>query len=513
MMGRVLLNLVSIPVGILSASLLSKAITSAVNTIPSQVAQYGFLLVSIMILTQIVTASLSIFHDLNLKKQVNSCKRDLYQVFLSNSLSALYAENSGDAKEKLSDDFNTVINKYANVYPGIVCGIITVASYFIYLASKDLLISIILLIISLLQILPPFIVEKQIEKNYDDTREIEAELTDYTIAAHHGFTTIKLFGLKKWYLDGLEQIHKRYSKIGTVGIMAGTTEGVLNDLVSNILKYGTYAIMGMFVLYGRSSLDSALQAIAISIPLYQAVNGIFSVIPKLGEIKVANRRLEEWIENRQGSVSVPENSEITLQNLEVCYDGKALYSDVSLSFPTEGLCLIKGRNGSGKTTLFQILTGILQPSSGIAKVGGVWPISFAQSVFPDSVFYLQQEDTMFTFSPYELFNMNNRCDEYCAVEAAKEFGMTDEQIYQTKISNLSGGERKKIYLAYAIAVDPPILMLDEPTNAIDEKGRMVLKDYLAKRKRLTLLITHDSCFDDIPHSQIIVNEGQVYEEC
>ena len=120
---------------------------------------------------------------------------------------------------------------------------------------------------------------------------------------------------------------------------------------------------------------------------------------------------------------------------------------------------------------------------------------------------------MFTFSPYELFKMNNRCDEYCAVEAAKEFGMTDEQIYQTKISNLSGGERKKIYLAYAIAVDPPILMLDEPTNAIDEKGRMVLKDYLAKRKRLTLLITHDSCFDDIPHSQIIVNEGQVYEEC
>ena len=82
-------------------------------------------------------------------------------------------------------------------------------------------------------------------------------------------------------------------------------------------------------------------------------------------------------------------------------------------------------------------------------------------------------------------------------------------IFESKINELSGGERKKVFLSLAFAVEPSVLMLDEPTNSLDEKGKKVLRDMLIYREKVTIVVTHDPFLDEIPNTEYLVENGNV----
>ena len=82
----------------------------------------------------------------------------------------------------------------------------TVIVYAVYLALKSPIIAITLCIIAILQIIPPIVVKKYMQVNYDNNRKIEAEITDYIIEGYRGFLTIKLYGLSKWWIEQLNMI-------------------------------------------------------------------------------------------------------------------------------------------------------------------------------------------------------------------------------------------------------------------------------------------------------------------
>lgn len=82
-------------------------------------------------------------------------------------------------------------------------GFIEVSVYFGYIGLKNIWISIILLCISLIQIIPPLIVKRFLQANYEDCRKIEAEETNYIVSGYLGFTTIKIYQLSEWWLGGM----------------------------------------------------------------------------------------------------------------------------------------------------------------------------------------------------------------------------------------------------------------------------------------------------------------------
>ena len=98
------------------------------------------------------------------------------------------------------------------------------------------------------------------------------------------------------------------------------------------------------------------------------------------------------------------------------------------------------------------------------------------------------------------------------LEVSKRFNLTDKQINETKISDLSGGERKKVFLALAFAINPKILLLDEPTNSLDEAGKMTLVSLLQRRDNGTLIITHDQLFDSIADCFYRISNGGIIDE-
>lgn len=546
-----LLKLIPIPVGIISAKLMSGLISCATDGDVGTTVKTSIMIISF-------TAAVKLFDVIsgiafrNISARVmHRCKIEFYKRFLSSPLSVLYESNLGDTTEKLNDDFGTVTGRYISAYPEFGTGIIMFIAYFIFLARGSFSLSVMLLGISLVQLIPPIIVKRHMQINYDNCRDIEAEITDFTVSGHHGFSEIKLYGLKSWWLDKLKLYHNRYSKIGRMSIYTYTTESVLNTFLGSLLKYGTYGIIGAFVLFENITMEFGIQAIVLTGGFYGAADSVFSLIPRFSVIKKAEQRLSDWFNSVSCKLELADSSEIKLSGVSFCYgrnkDGAketaaedAAPEKSSYTFPftnrretdtgAEGaedsdyrytdilfdcskLNVVKGANGAGKTTLFNLIAGLLHCRDGKITVGGVESVMLSSENFPSRVFYLPQDDAVFDFSPSELYEMAAPESRGKAFEYAACFGLSAKLLEESSIRELSGGERKKVFLSLAFAVNPLVLLMDEPTNSLDSDGREQLKNMLKERNRGALLITHDSVFDDISeHVYTVMKGGAIVEK-
>ena len=94
-------------------------------------------------------------------------------------------------------------------------------------------------------------------------------------------------------------------------------------------------------------------------------------------------------------------------------------------------------------------------------------------------------------------------DVSAVMQLARAFGLGDAQLDGTNINTLSGGERKKVFLALALAA--------EPTNSLDAASKTLLLSELKKRRGLSLIVTHDSIFDDVCDRVYFAERGTVIE--
>ena len=505
--AKCLINSLQIFFNIIAVKMLSVTITEATQGNIRTVLLTGGILVSLVVGKSALYMLAEIPLEKKKSQKVHTCKMKFYEHFFYQSLQDLYSQKIGETKEKLNDDFGTVINKYITYYPDFVVGLISVVVYFVYLFFYEPLIAWILLFISVVQFIPPLVIKKFLQVNYDNCRDIEAKITDFIIEGYRGFLVIKLYNLKNWWQDKLARYHKEYSRIGSFSIYAGTAESVLDELVSNILSYGTYGIVGLLILKNLTTLDIGIQAIALSGSLFGAVKTSFELIKNLAVSQRAEVRLSKSFDAMEDSGAEIKQGNIEVSQISYSYEEKEILSQLTVSLDAAKLTVIKGCNGSGKSTFLRLLTGVLESKAGKIKIDGICLAELSSSNFPKKIFFLPQDDVVFHFSAYELYNMILPEQKEKAVELAKRFGLTDDVIFQSKIDELSGGERKKVFLSLAFAINPVLILLDEPTNSLDEEGKILLRELLRDRDGGAIVITHDSFMDDIMDSEYVMGKG------
>ncbi len=502
-------NTTQIAINILNSVLLSRVIIDATEgNVPGVVLNAAVILIVKYSLFAFNTSS-GIVLGKKESQKTHNCKMAFYSFFFNKPLKDLFALQLGETKEKINDDFSTITQKYASVYPRFITVVLSVIAYLVYLLIMNKWVALTLLLISVIQIIPPLIIKRFLQVNYDNCRKIEAEITDFIVEGYRGFLTIKLFNLKKWWQEKLAGYHKKYSKIGRASIYTGTAEGVLDEIVSKILTYGTYGIIGMFILNNVTSLDTGIQAIALSGSLFSAIKSSFSIIKDLALCKTAEQRLNEDFSSDGESDEVIKNGDIIVSKLSYSYEEQEIFRNVNLSIKGSGLIVIKGKNGGGKTTLLRLLSGILGYEEGEIRIDGIDPFLLSNKNYPRKLFCLPQDDASFAFSADELYDMILHEQKDKAVLTASKYGLSEELIFESKINDLSGGERKKVFLSLAFAVEPSVLMLDEPTNSLDEKGKKVLRDMLRSREKVTIVVTHDPFLDEVSDAEYFVENGGV----
>lgn len=541
-----ILKLIPIPVGLWNARLLSRTVTGAVAGDSGNVLKTGAVLLLLLALTKAFDFAANEHYRKAVSQALHRCKLLLYRRFLSCPLSVLYNMEHGQAVEMLNDDFDTVTGKSLNLYPGFFTGIAAFAAYFAFLLVRNFPAALALFVISGLQVIPPLLTKTAFQQSYGDTRDIEAEITNCTLSYYNGFDTIRMFGLKQWCLERLARLHKSYLKIGNRSEAAVSAETALDQLIGNILTYGTYGLMGLFILQGYTGLDAGVEAIALSNGLYSAAKSIFETIPSFAVARTADRRLALLYdtssapekrqvlyetssalertqdikrEASQGLHSSGKNSRagdmkasngtpafsnpnstvknsILLDNVSCGFDGRQILSGTCISISTRQISVIRGANGMGKSTLLKLILGMVQPDSGVITIDGIPPQALSRDSFPGQLFYLPQEDAAFPISAEELFTSVPGLNKEAAFDLASRFYLPEESLAQP-IDTLSGGQRKKVFLALAFAVNPAVMLLDEPCNSLDAESREALVQLLRARCGGAVIITHDATFDHI----------------
>jgi zinc transport system ATP-binding protein len=197
---------------------------------------------------------------------------------------------------------------------------------------------------------------------------------------------------------------------------------------------------------------------------------------------------------------------VAINNLSFSYDGKNdVISNISMSIDSGDYVGIIGPNGGGKSTLLKLVLGIIKTKRGSISIFKDDSCSFQDW---SKIGYISQKatnfDANFPISVYEVismakhhffqpFGIERSTDKQIINTALEEVGMLD---YKDRLlKDLSGGQQQKVFIARALASEPKIIFLDEPTSGIDTKAQdsfYTLLQKLNKEKGITLvMVSHD----------------------
>jgi len=192
---------------------------------------------------------------------------------------------------------------------------------------------------------------------------------------------------------------------------------------------------------------------------------------------------------------------IRLNGVTAGYDGQAAIEDISLEIPAASLVAILGPNGGGKSTVLKVIAGLLRPWRGTVEVLGAPPgrqahrvayVPQAESVdwsFPVTVWDVVMMGRYPKLGPLRRPGSEDRDRVRYALE---QVGMAERA--QTQVGSLSGGQRRRAFLARALVAEPDLYLLDEPVTGVDigtQEDLMHILDQEAGRGRSTVATTHD----------------------
>lgn len=194
------------------------------------------------------------------------------------------------------------------------------------------------------------------------------------------------------------------------------------------------------------------------------------------------------------------------------YSERQLLDGCSLAIGEGEKIGLIGINGTGKSTLLKVMAGIDPPDSGIVtRAGGVRVAYLPQNpLFDGETTVLQQvmKGVAIDEERAKDAKVIQQADEYQCKSILNQLGLGD---YDQKIAQLSGGQKRRVALAYALAAEAEVLILDEPTNHIDSEMVDWLEGYLKRFQGALLMVTHDRYFLERVVNRIVeLDHGKLY---
>lgn len=500
-------KLISIPYIFLISYTLSELTAFAIDGEIVKILQYGIFFTAAIILYSALNIGLQIKYQKEVFDRKQKCKKKLYEVFLNKKLSDFDKISAGKIIESFSDDFETYINTIVETRPLLWVSAAIMMLLSVLLFHIDGLLLAIILLLAMLQLIPPVIARKYMKVNYDNCREIEEKITDFILTAFSGFITIKVYNMKKWWMEKLKKLHKKYEHIGNVSIFTAEMEGMMYDLLHKLLEYGTYCIIGAMILFSRISLKEGISAIVLAKYVYTYLKNVAQSIAQLTICRKAKERLNENCFGKREE----ENSnrfELEISDLNHSYD-KRIFNHIDWKVDDSRKYMIRGENGNGKTTLLKLIVGILEPQYGQIQIGGVRPENLSRSNFPEKIFYMEQDDPDFNMSARDIIESFGG-EEYRTYiwKNLEKFGVMETE-WDRPLNQLSGGEKKKIFLSLALSYKHELLLMDEPTNHLDLHGKNVLLNLLKEYQGTVIIISHDPIMEEAVDEIWVLRNGEL----
>lgn len=331
-------------------------------------------------------------------------------------------------------------------------------------------------------------------KLYENSREKINECgreNDYlssVSAAEYG-KDVRAFKLENWLVEKSEALIKRRinaEKSYRLNDFGKELAGVFFNICREAV---TYFVLALAVINGGLSLSEFVFVTGITAGFSTWLNDFSGSAYRLHSHTKQVAAYRDYLEDKpfyenEKEISVKAPIEIELENVCFTYPGaeKPVLSDVSFKIPAGGKIALVGNNGAGKTTLVKLLCGLYRPTSGVIKINGEDISNYPREEYYKLISAAFQESKVFAFSVLDNVTCTDEqnADKDLFWESIEKAGLTQkirslpkqEKTFITRNFdkngvNFSGGETQRLMIARAIYKNAPVLLLDEPTAALD----------------------------------------------
>lgn len=287
-----------------------------------------------------------------------------------------------------------------------------------------------------------------------------------------------------------------------------------NFMLWTLVEGGIVAVLGVgvyFILQQTVTVAALAALLVMVVRLSEVVSLLTNMTALLLFMEAGFEKIEKLLAVQSLPQKLPEQQpekfDITFKDLTFSYEAgeKAELENINITLPENSMTALVGPSGSGKTTLTRMIMRYADPQQGTVEIGGVDIRSIPQEGTSNLMKYISVVfQDVYLFDDTILANIRmgkpDATDE--EVEAAAMAANCHEFItrlpegYQTRVGDiggtLSGGERQRISIARAILKDAPIVMLDEPTAALDTESELAVQKAIDKlvKNRTVIVIAH-----------------------
>lgn len=453
------------------------------------------------------------------RKIVFDIKVQLFNKLLRLNMNYYENNHSGDILKTLNWDANSLKDSYFShvywVFGGLVSGISAIVAMIIF----SPLLALISVCFCLITVFISVRINRQIKEMDKAIQTKLAKLTTYLSDILFGFAELKMYDGAKIVYDHFHDENESLLNSGKLKAGRAGSLDAITFLLGILASFGTISAGAYLVARGRLDYGTVMAVVSLQMSVSALLQNLGSSITTLSSSLVKAARVFDFLEmdceESQVNTDMPiptSETPVEIDKLSFSYDGtKKILDDFSLSLKDGEKVLLMGESGCGKSTLIKLLLGFHQKDAGSIRLYGREVGEYPTSILRGIITYVPQRNYLFegTIRENIAFGAADRdnISESEILHAAKmayadEFITKLPQGYDTLLvpggKNLSVGQRQRIALARAFLKDSPIILLDEPSSALDNHSEKMVNLALAKlaKNKTVLMVSHKKdCLD------------------
>lgn len=407
---------------------------------------------------------------------------------VKNSYPFWCGKKSGDVTNRIINDAAQYAQSSLISVPMLILNGLKLGLAFAFIFYYNIPIGTVILGICMIYFFSYRYINVMLRKYSEEERKGYSELVQTTTKFYEGIPTIQLYKKERFFSDKYQEkvnvLGERNIRLQLWKSLAQALSGLIIDLMPV-----TAVVMGMFlVMSGKCSVGAIFGIYAYTAYLGEPIRNLTDLNITVQQGKINGERLEELLnENEETADTEVKPEEIVLDNISVSYNGQEpIIRNFNLSIRKGERIGIIGGSGCGKSTLTHVLTGELQPEEGHILINGKTAspkeCRMRIAVMPQDIFLY--DDSV-------LSNIQFGREEIMREDVIETLGI--RKFSDRDIRELSGGEKRRVGLARALAGDFDLLVLDEPTAEIDsimEEKIIQFVDKIITADKMLVVITH-----------------------
>ncbi|MBO5352891.1 MAG: ABC transporter ATP-binding protein [Lachnospiraceae bacterium] len=432
-------------------------------------------------------------------------RKDIYEKVGAQSRNFFMKNRSGDLINKCTGDLDMIRHFIAwvsyNIFECVIMVIVVLTVFF----SISWEFTLCLLAISPVAFLTAIRMGKVVRPIFGNARAQLSRLNTMVQENISGNRVVRAFCREEFEIEKFDAENEKYYELQLEGNRVWVKFAPILETVANIMNTCAVIVGALLCIFERITLGDLVIFTSLSWMLNQPMQQLGFFINDLQRFMASCERVHELydmdteIKSPEDAVTKEITGEITLKNVTLSYDGDEVLKDINLHIPAGTTVGIMGATGSGKTTLLNVITRFIDVTKGSVLIDGVDVKKYNLQHLRRNIGIALQD--VFLFSDTAESNIAYGVPEIDEAEVRKAAVDADADSFVSKLPEgydtivgergmgLSGGQKQRLALARALAMNAPILMLDDTTSAVDLETEKYIRERIAARgKKATKLI-------------------------